>query len=141
MSPTMDRTDRFVSFFSPLSRLHSPGPYSYEPHRLINATDYSYPGFFYEQTTGSWIETLGNLGVESRDPANGNSYGAFIATSAIDPTTWSRSYSKTGYLDPYATRSNLVVLTGYQATKVCRGGAAHGSETKSSLFIPLAGRS
>jgi choline dehydrogenase len=93
-------------------------------HGQSGPIHYSYPGFFYEQTTGSWIETLGNLGIESRDPANGNSYGAFIATSAIDPTTWSRSYSKTGYLDPYASRTNLVVLTGYQATKASLGSGA-----------------
>lgn len=65
---------------------------------------FSYPGFFYEQTTFSWIETLGNLGVETRDPGDGQSFGAFIATSAIDPTTYARSYAKTGYLDPVETR-------------------------------------
>lgn len=41
-----------------------------------------------------------------------------VATSAIDPDGWTRSYSKTGYLDPAASRTNLVVLTGYQATKI-----------------------
>ncbi|KAK4058384.1 hypothetical protein OIO90_000542 [Microbotryomycetes sp. JL221] len=78
---------------------------------------YSYPGFFYPQTS-RWIPTLANLGVETRDPADGNSYGAFIATSAINPDGWSRSYSKNGYLDPVSDLDNLVVLAGYQATKV-----------------------
>lgn len=83
---------------------------------------YSYPGFFYPQT-GEWIDTLSALGVESRDPAaGGKSYGAFIATSAINPTNWSRSYSRTGYLDPHTSRSNLFVLTGVQATKIVLDG-------------------
>lgn len=85
------------------------------------------------------MATLGVLGVATRDPAGGESFGAFIATSAIDPTAaipWSRSYSKTGtlvlpqlrrtpthfrfagYLDPASERTNLVVLTGFQATKI-----------------------
>lgn len=61
---------------------------------------------------------MANLGIGTRDPAGGESWGAFIATSAIDPATWSRSYSKTGYLDPVSTRANLVVLTGFTATKI-----------------------
>ncbi|KAK4705020.1 hypothetical protein P7C70_g1189, partial [Phenoliferia sp. Uapishka_3] len=73
-------------------------------------------------TTGpiisNWIPTLETLGVETRDPAGGETWGAYIAMSAIDPRTWSRSYSKTGYLDPASTRNNLVVLTGYYVTKV-----------------------
>ena len=71
---------------------------------LRSHTDFSYPGFFYEQTMGSWIDTLSNLGVETRDPGRGQSYGAFVATSAIDPSTYKRSYSKTGYLDSVETR-------------------------------------
>ncbi|KAK4702645.1 hypothetical protein P7C70_g3577, partial [Phenoliferia sp. Uapishka_3] len=78
---------------------------------------YSYPGFFYSQVA-NWIPTLANLGIDTRDPAGGESWGAFIATSAIDPKKWTRSYSKTGYLDPIANRRNLIVLTGYLATKI-----------------------
>ncbi|BGP54267.1 hypothetical protein JCM8202v2_001844 [Rhodotorula sphaerocarpa] len=78
---------------------------------------YSYPGLFYNSTY-EWIPTAANLGIGSHDPYGGKSWGAFIATSAINPSNWTRSYSKTGYLDPIDYRTNLVVLTGYQATKV-----------------------
>ena len=46
---------------------------------------------------------------------------------------WTRSYSKTGYLDPVDYRTNLVVLTGYQATKIVFDGTtATGVEFASS---------
>ncbi|GAA5855847.1 hypothetical protein JCM8547_000383 [Rhodosporidiobolus lusitaniae] len=86
-------------------------------HGLDGPVHYSYPGIFYNSTF-EWIETLGNLGIDTRDPAGGENWGAYIATSAINPTNWTRSYAKNGYLDPVDYRNNLVVLTGYQATKV-----------------------
>lgn len=86
-------------------------------HGTDGPIHFSYPGFFYPQSK-SWVSTLGNLGIDTRDPACGETWGAYISTSAIDPSDWTRSYSKTGYLDPAASRTNLVVLTGYQATKI-----------------------
>ncbi|BGP30484.1 hypothetical protein JCM10296v2_002239 [Rhodotorula toruloides] len=86
-------------------------------HGLDGPVHYSYPGIFYNSTF-EWIPTLENMGLDSRDPAGGENWGAFIATSAINPTNWTRSYAKNGYLDPVNYRQNLVVLTGYQATRV-----------------------
>ena len=90
------------------------------PHTFADGpVHFGYPGFFYPQSN-EWIETLGNLGVGSVDPAGGGNYGSFIAASAIDSTqgNWTRSYSKTAYLDPAANRTNLVVLSGYYVTKI-----------------------
>lgn len=86
-------------------------------HGTDGPIHYSYPGLFYNSTY-EWIPTLANLGVGTRDPYGGDSWDAFIATSAINPTNWTRSYSKTGYLDPIDYRTNLVVLTGFQATQI-----------------------
>ncbi|GAA5924466.1 hypothetical protein JCM10213_004584 [Rhodosporidiobolus nylandii] len=86
-------------------------------HGLDGPVHYSYPGIFYNSTF-EWVETLGNMGVDTRDPAGGETWGAYIATSAINPANWTRSYAKNGYLDPIDYRTNLVVLTGYQATKI-----------------------
>ncbi|BGP46470.1 hypothetical protein JCM10450v2_002315 [Rhodotorula kratochvilovae] len=86
-------------------------------HGLDGPVHYSYPGIFYNSTF-EWIDTLGAVGVDTRDPAGGENWGAFIATSAINPTNWTRSYAANGYLDPINYRTNLVVLTGYQATKI-----------------------
>ncbi|GAA5847460.1 hypothetical protein JCM5353_005428 [Sporobolomyces roseus] len=106
-------------------------------HGLEGPIHYSYPGYFYESQY-EWIPTLANMGVGTRDPAGGEGFGSFIATSAINPTNWTRSYAKTGYLDPINYRTNLVVLTGYQATKIVFDGttatgvefAATASDTK-----------
>ncbi|GAA5911816.1 hypothetical protein JCM6882_003366, partial [Rhodosporidiobolus microsporus] len=86
-------------------------------HGTDGPIHYSYPGLFYNSTY-EWIDTLGNMGIDTRDPAGGENWGAFIATSAINPTNWTRSYSANGYLDPINYRENLVVLTGFQATKI-----------------------
>ncbi|KDE06010.1 hypothetical protein MVLG_03692 [Microbotryum lychnidis-dioicae p1A1 Lamole] len=83
---------------------------------------YSYPGYNYP-SLNTWIDTLGHLGVESRDPGGGDNYGAFIATSSINPNGWERSYAKNGYLDPVADRPHLVVLTGHQVTRINFNGA------------------
>lgn len=67
---------------------------------------------------GDWVKTFANLGIPTRDPGGGEAYGAFIATSSLDPSSLQRSYSKNAYLDPASSRSNLVVLTGYTTSKI-----------------------
>lgn len=65
-----------------------------------------------------WISTLSNVGIDaSPDPANGLGSGAFVTTSTINPTNWTRSYARSGYLDPY-DRPNLHLLTNAQATRI-----------------------
>ncbi|EPQ29695.1 uncharacterized protein PFL1_02915 [Pseudozyma flocculosa PF-1] len=67
----------------------------------------------------SFLQSVAELGTAiSQDPDAGQSWGAFVATSTINPTNWTRSFSRTAYLDPYAYRSNLHVLTGHTVTKV-----------------------
>ena len=68
---------------------------------------------------GSWIPTLQNMGVpESPDPSGGQAWGAFVATSAIDPANWTRSYSRAAYIDPLPPRSNLNILPNATVTKI-----------------------
>ncbi|GAA5873248.1 hypothetical protein JCM1840_000006 [Sporobolomyces johnsonii] len=86
-------------------------------HGTDGPIHYSYPGLFYNSTY-EWMPTLENMGISTRDPAGGENWGCFIATSAINPTNWTRSYSKTGYLDPIDYRTNLVVLSGFQAQQI-----------------------
>lgn len=54
-------------------------------HGLDGPVHYSYPGYFYESQY-EWIPTLANMGVDTRDPAGGEGWGAFFATSAINPS-------------------------------------------------------
>lgn len=75
----------------------------------------------------NWIPTLQNMGLSHlTDPANGTVNGVGWVPSIINPTNGSRSDSKTAYIDPNA-RSNLVILTGQQATRVIWNSTADGS--------------
>lgn len=69
--------------------------------------------------TANWIPTLQNLGVAfNSDPSGGQAWGAFIATSAINPANWTRSYSRAAYIDPLPPRDNLHILPKATVTKI-----------------------
>ena len=69
--------------------------------------------------TGAWVPTLSALGIpESPDPYNGQTWGSFITASSINPTNWTRSYSRSAYIDPLPPRSNLHVLPNVTATRL-----------------------
>lgn len=60
-----------------------------------------------------------NCGVEiTQDPYGGQNWGAYVATSAINPTNWTRSYGRSGYLDPLPPRANYDVLTNAYVTRL-----------------------
>lgn len=67
----------------------------------------------------NWIPTLRNIGIpESPDPSGGETFGGFIATSAINPTNWTRSHSRAAYIDPLPPRPNLHILANSTVTKI-----------------------
>ncbi|KAJ6532258.1 hypothetical protein DFH09DRAFT_1182534 [Mycena vulgaris] len=77
----------------------------------------SYSSFQYPHLS-TWVPTMVAMGLEHIvDPANGTNHGVSFVPSIINPANGSRSDSNFGYIAPYA-RSNLVILTGYQVTKV-----------------------
>lgn len=60
-----------------------------------------------------------NAGIdETLDPYSGQNWGAYVATSCINPTNWTRSYSRSGYLDALSPRSNYAVLANAQVTRL-----------------------
>ncbi|PQE28341.1 choline dehydrogenase protein [Rutstroemia sp. NJR-2017a BBW] len=62
---------------------------------------------------------LTEVGCEPQiDGSNGNAYGVFWVRSAIDQTTETRSYARSGYYDPIVGRENLHLLTGYRVNEV-----------------------
>ena len=70
-------------------------------------------------TLGNWTSTLANAGVEvCEDAYDGENYGAYIATNSINPTNWTRSYSRAGYIDPLPPRDNLAVLPNATVTRI-----------------------
>ncbi|KAJ5988542.1 hypothetical protein N7481_003752 [Penicillium waksmanii] len=78
----------------------------------------SYPGFSFDQV-GQWSEACANIGIPiSDDMYGGSNWGAEVSTSCINPSNWTRSYSRTGYLDPLPDRGNYDVLANAHVTRI-----------------------
>jgi choline dehydrogenase len=71
---------------------------------------------------GNWVPSLASIGIESAaDPTGGKNYGGFVAALSINPTNWTRSYSKSAYIDPLPPRKNLDILVSATVTRVVFG--------------------
>ncbi|KAJ2926788.1 hypothetical protein H1R20_g10294, partial [Candolleomyces eurysporus] len=78
----------------------------------------TFPGYMVPMTS-AWLPTLAAAGIPtSQDAYNGNNLGGFFSTMAINPTNWTRSYSKSAYIDPLPPRDNLHVLANAAVTKI-----------------------
>lgn len=78
----------------------------------------SYPAYM-PDINGKWLPSFASVGVQvSADPSSGETYGAFFASSTINPSNWTRSYSRSAYLDPSAARSNLQVVVSATVSKI-----------------------
>ena len=79
----------------------------------------TYPGFT-DILNGDWSPANTAAGnPATNDAYGGENWGAFICTSSIDPATWTRSYSKSAYLDTInPPRDNYQVLTNALVTKI-----------------------
>ena len=54
----------------------------------------------------------------SGDTYGGENWGSYVTTSSINPSNWTRSYSRSGYLDPLPPRSNYDVLANAHVTRI-----------------------
>ena len=89
------------------------------PSNHVALTAPAQPFYSMLPVVGDWMPTLQNLGIpESPDPSGGEAWGAFMATSAINPTNWTRSYSRSAYIDPLPPRDNLHILANATVTKI-----------------------
>jgi choline dehydrogenase-like flavoprotein len=78
----------------------------------------SYPGFTLP-VVGRWLPTLENAGIpKCADPLSGEPFGAFITTSSINPTNWTRSEARNAYINPLPPRTNLHILTNATVTRI-----------------------
>ncbi|EXJ78776.1 hypothetical protein A1O1_09178 [Capronia coronata CBS 617.96] len=68
---------------------------------------------------GQWSTAAESVGVAvTSDAYGGKNWGAYVATSSINPTNWTRSYSRSGYLDPLPPRANYDVLANAYVTRL-----------------------
>ncbi|KAJ5611192.1 CAZyme family AA3 [Penicillium lagena] len=78
----------------------------------------SYPGLTFPQV-GQWSMSCENIGIDiSGNMYDGQNWGAEVSTSTINPQNWTRSYSRTGYLDPLPDRGNYDVLANAHVTRI-----------------------
>ncbi|THV04738.1 alcohol oxidase [Dendrothele bispora CBS 962.96] len=87
------------------------GPLKVSYNRVINQVlDLAAP------YVNSFVEFTGSAA--NSDPENGNSTGIWQTPRTVDETQGIRSYSANDYFVPVQSRSNLLVLSGAQATKI-----------------------
>ncbi|RMZ83195.1 hypothetical protein DV738_g1425, partial [Chaetothyriales sp. CBS 135597] len=87
-------------------------------HGTSGPIHHSYPGFNFP-LNGQWSQSAQIAGVDIvKDPYGGDNWGAYVSTSGINPTNWTRSYSKSGYLDPLEPRDNYDVLVNAHVTRI-----------------------
>jgi len=88
-------------------------PASFRVTRLISVRFSTLP------VVGRWLPTLENAGIpRCGDPLSGEPFGAFITTSSINPTNWTRSEARSAYIDPLPPRANLHILTNATVTRI-----------------------
>lgn len=81
-----------------------------------------------------YVNSLQSLGVNVNKASHGGkTIGTWSVTATLDPVNRTRSYSTTAFYDPNSARSNLVLLTGAQATKIALKNQANGQKTATSV--------
>ncbi|KAL0058832.1 hypothetical protein AAF712_014459 [Marasmius tenuissimus] len=78
----------------------------------------SYPPFAFVQS-GQFLDAMNNVGIwNNPDSMSGKNWGAWTTGNFINPSNWTRSYSRTGYIDPLGQRANLNIITSSTATRI-----------------------
>ena len=77
------------------------------------------PNYSMVPISGTWLPTLEAAGISvSADSYGGTNVGGMFAMSAINPTNWTRSYSKSAYVDPLPPRNNLHIISDATVEKI-----------------------
>ncbi|KAI0036761.1 alcohol oxidase [Vararia minispora EC-137] len=99
----------------------------------------SYPAYM-PGILKNWLPSFPSSGVDiASDPSSGATYGAFFATSAINPSNWTRSYSRSAYLDPIVNRTNLDVLVNATVSKIALDQSSTPAKATSIEFMTAEG--
>ncbi|KAI5827144.1 GMC oxidoreductase [Schizophyllum commune] len=90
---------------------------------------------------GNWTEACQGAGIPAtQDAMGGDNLGAGVATSSINPDGWTRSYSRSGYIDSFGPRANLDLLPQAHVTKInFNGTTADGLTASGVTFQSAAG--
>ncbi|KAG2012253.1 aryl-alcohol oxidase [Coprinopsis cinerea AmutBmut pab1-1] len=93
-------------------------PFSAENHGTDGPMHLGYPGVMFS-AVGNWTAALDAAGIPPLEEPNGGvTMGGFISPSSINPTNWTRSYSRSAYIDSLPPRPNLHILPQATVTKI-----------------------
>lgn len=123
------------TFTPPPDSIRAEGNINYDAasHGTTGPLHYSYPGYLLP-VVGEWTTVLENIGVlASPDPNGGSGWGAFIATSSINPSNLTRSYAKSAYIDTLPPRNNLHILPNARVLKVNTRAESNGDVTATGV--------
>lgn len=108
------------NFTPPSSSVQSVVNISYDAstHGSGGPMQVSYPAMMIN-IVANWTSALAGAGIPTLEAPNGGvTMGAFITPSSINPANWTRSYSRSAYIDPLPPRSNLHILPGATVTRL-----------------------
>ncbi|GAD92055.1 glucose-methanol-choline (gmc) oxidoreductase, putative [Paecilomyces variotii No. 5] len=115
--PAMKKAENFTAATSDVAKTGNI-EWDASDHGTQGPIHASYPGYMFQQV-GQWVQSLASAGVAiSNQMYNGEPWGTGVSTSTINPTNWTRSYSRTGYLDPLPDLGNYDVLADAHVTRL-----------------------
>ncbi|KAH9479094.1 GMC oxidoreductase family protein Mala s 12 [Psilocybe cubensis] len=110
----------FEIFTPPLPDVQSVAGMKYDPasHGTSGKVHATYPAYMVP-ISSTWLPSLAGAGIPtSPDTYSGNNLGGMFALTAENPSNWTRSYSKSAYIDPLPPRSNLHIITDATVEKI-----------------------
>ena len=108
------------SFSAPSNAIAKEGDITWDAssHGTDGPIHMSWPGYTFPMIA-DWSTATENAGIaDSQNTYGGENWGAYVSTSCINPANWTRSYSRTGYLDPLPPRPNYDVLANAHVTRL-----------------------
>lgn len=108
------------SFSKPTDKAQKVGDIKYnaDSHGTNGPVNVSWPAVSYP-VVSAFVQSSNQVAThENNDPYAGNNTGSYVGCLTLNPSNWTRSFSRSGYIDPYIGRPNLHVLTGFLVTQV-----------------------
>ncbi|KAG8680366.1 hypothetical protein FRC08_016360, partial [Ceratobasidium sp. 394] len=119
MLPYMKNAEHFTSTDPFRVNSSDPNPTAIFPSQGQNGPIAASFNDWYSDMTIPYNEAINKFDVPlNYDPDSGNPFGQYNSATSVNRTTGKRSYAASTYYAYNAARSNLVVLTGAQATKI-----------------------
>ncbi|KAJ3574761.1 hypothetical protein NP233_g1549 [Leucocoprinus birnbaumii] len=119
MYAAMKRSENFTAPLDDVARVGNI-QWDASTHGTGGPMSISYPGIMMSMV-GNWTTALNAIGIPTlSSPNGGTTLGGFVTPSSINPTNWTRSYSRPAYISslPPESSNNLHILPDSTVTRV-----------------------